>query len=69
MAPTCLYALPTASGHAPDEMEDGVLGNLLPDLEKSISMLLDSLWRYLAAPNALRHNVSEVLNWIQVWGT
>ena len=26
MAPTCLYALPTTSGHAPDGTADGVLG-------------------------------------------
>lgn len=31
MAPTCLYALPTMFGHAPDESADGVLGDLLPD--------------------------------------
>ena len=26
MAPTCLYALPTTSGHAPNETTDGVWG-------------------------------------------
>ncbi|KAJ8358599.1 hypothetical protein SKAU_G00151240 [Synaphobranchus kaupii] len=45
MAPACLYALPTMSGHAPDESADGVLGDLLPDLDQGISELLDSLWR------------------------
>ncbi|KAJ8345370.1 hypothetical protein SKAU_G00295630 [Synaphobranchus kaupii] len=69
MAPTCLYVLPTMSGHAPDETADGVLGDLLPDLDQGISELLDSLWRYLAAADAPRHNVPDVLNWIQFWRT
>ena len=69
MAPTCLYALPTTSGHALDETADGVLGDLLPDLDQGISELLDSLWRYLVVADAPIHNVPEVLNWIQVWGT
>lgn len=29
-------------GHAPDELVDGVLGDLLPDLDQGISKLLDS---------------------------
>ncbi|KAJ8359464.1 hypothetical protein SKAU_G00159890 [Synaphobranchus kaupii] len=29
------------SGHAPDELVDGVLGDLLPDLDQGISELLD----------------------------
>lgn len=33
MAPTCLYAFLTSSGHVPDETADGVLGDLLPDLD------------------------------------
>ncbi|KAJ8342163.1 hypothetical protein SKAU_G00320910 [Synaphobranchus kaupii] len=35
------------SGHAPDESADGVLGDLLPDLDQGINELLDSLWREL----------------------
>ncbi|CAB1458854.1 unnamed protein product [Pleuronectes platessa] len=33
MASACPYALPTTSGPAPDELVDGVLGDLLPDLD------------------------------------
>lgn len=47
----------------PDETADGILGELLPDLDLGIRVLLDSLWRYLAVL------VSEVLSWIQVCGT
>ena len=57
MAPVCLYALPTTSGHAPDESADGVMGDLFPDLDQGISELLDSLWQYLAASDAPIHNV------------
>ena len=48
MAPTSLYAHPTKSGHAPDELADGVLGDLIPDLDQGLSDLLHSLWQYLA---------------------
>lgn len=51
----CLYALPTTSGHAPDEAADGALGDLLPYLEQGISQLMDSLWQYLAASDSLIH--------------
>ena len=44
VASTCLYALPTTSGHAPDETTDGLLRDLLPDLDQGIGQLLDSLW-------------------------
>lgn len=37
----CLYALPIMSGHAPDELADGVLGHLFPELDQSLSELLD----------------------------
>lgn len=43
MAPACLYALPTKSGHAPDQSVDGVPEDLLPDLGQGITELLDSL--------------------------
>ncbi|KAL7849933.1 hypothetical protein SRHO_G00192820 [Serrasalmus rhombeus] len=33
VASTCLYDLPTMPGHAPDEVEDGLLRDLLPDLD------------------------------------
>ena len=69
MPPTCLYALPTAADHAPDETADGVLWDLLPKLDQGINVLLDSLWCYSAAADAPMHNVPEVLNWIQLWGT
>ncbi len=69
MAPMCLYALRTTSRRDPDELVDGVLEDLLPDLDQDISELLDSLWCYLAALDALIHNAPEVLNWIKVWGT
>ena len=46
MASTCLYVLLKPSGHAPDESTDGVLGDLLPDLDHNISELLDSVWLY-----------------------
>ncbi len=65
----CLYALPITSKHSSDEMMDGVLEDLLTDLDQGINELLDSLWRCLASSDALIHNVPEVLNWIQFWGT
>lgn len=55
MAPTCLYALPTASKHAPDEIMDGTLGDLVPDLDQGISELLDNLCCYLVAVDAPIH--------------
>ena len=57
MAPACLYALPTTSGHATDDSADGVLGDLLPDLDQGISELLDSLWQYLVVSDAPIQNV------------
>ena len=57
MAHACLYALTTMSGHAPDDSADGVLGELLPDLDMDISELLDSLWLYLALLDAPIQNV------------
>ena len=69
VASTCLYALPTMSGHAPDETTDVLLRDLLPDLDQGISQLLDSLWCDVASVDGTRHDVPEVLDWIQVWGT
>lgn len=68
MGPTSLYALPAMSEHAPVDMAEGVLGDLLPDLDQDIRELLDSLWHYLAVSDAMMRNVPEVLSWIQVWG-
>ena len=45
------------SGHAPEECPDGVLEDLLPDLDQGISELLHSLWQDLAASDTLIHNV------------
>lgn len=57
----CLYAL-TTCGHA--ELADGILGDLLQDLDQGIiSELLDSLWWSLAELNAPIHNITWVLNW------
>lgn len=64
VASTCLHTLPTISGYASTETDNIVLVDLT-DLQ-GISELLDCL---LAALDALTHNISEVLNWIQVWGT
>lgn len=40
MAPTCLYVLPTTSGQALNESEDGVLGDLLQNLQQSSTSAL-----------------------------
>ncbi len=58
MAPACLYACLTASGHAPKETKYGVLGYFLPDLDQGITELLDSL------RCNLKHNFPEVFYWI-----
>ena len=61
MASMCLYALPAMPGHAPDEMTDALLGDLLQDLDQSISQLLDSLWCNVALLDRARHDVPDVL--------
>ena len=61
--------LPTTPGHAPDEAADVLLRDLLPDLDLSISQLLDSLWCKVALVDGTRHDVPDVLDWIEVWGT
>ena len=58
MASTCLYALPTMSGHAPDETTEVLLRDLLPDLNYGITQLLDSLWCDVALLDGMRHNAS-----------
>ena len=65
----CLYDLPTMPGHAPDEAADVLLLDLLPDLDESISQLLDSLWCNVALVDRMRQDVPDVLDWIKVWGT
>ena len=69
VASTCLYDLTTTPGHAPDEAADVLQRDLLPDLDKSISQLLDSLWCNVALVDGTRHDVPDVLDCIQVWGT
>lgn len=44
MAPAFLCALLTMSGHVPNDLADGILGDLLSDLIQGIIELLDSLW-------------------------
>lgn len=50
LAPTCLYPLLAISRHVPLESADSFLEELLPDLDQSISKLLDSLWWSLVSP-------------------
>uniref|UniRef100_A0A1A8N5R2 Uncharacterized protein n=1 Tax=Nothobranchius pienaari TaxID=704102 RepID=A0A1A8N5R2_9TELE len=64
-ASTSLHDLSTAPGHAPDEMVDGHLRDLLPDPDYSIRQLLDNM----SLVDGVRHDVPVVLSWIQVWGT
>lgn len=45
--------------NAPDDMMDGVLGPLLPDLDQGITELLDTLWCNVAAPCGVTHNVQR----------
>ncbi len=45
-----------------DELVDGILEDLFPDLDKNTSELLDSLWCYIATLDVLIHNAPEVLN-------
>ncbi|TWW77579.1 hypothetical protein D4764_12G0009690 [Takifugu flavidus] len=50
------------SGHAPNETTNGVLGDLLPDLDQGIIELLDSLRINLVALDGPKHNVPEELS-------
>ncbi len=61
MDPMCLYAPLTISRHVPDEMANGVLWDLLSDMNQGITELLDNLWCNLVALDAPIHNVQEVL--------
>ena len=54
----------TMLGHAFNEMTDGVLGYFLPDLDQSITELLNRLMCNLAAPDGPKHNVPDVFFWI-----
>ena len=56
MASTCLYALPTTSGHAPDETTDGLLRDLLPDLDQGIG----NTWTVCGATSRWRMSMEEV---------
>lgn len=42
--------------------------DLISDPDKDNSELLDARWCYSVTPDALIHNILEVLSWIQVWG-
>ncbi|TWW81480.1 hypothetical protein D4764_01G0012950 [Takifugu flavidus] len=46
---------------APNETTNGVLGDLLPDLDQGITELLDSLRINPVAPDGPKHNVPEEL--------
>lgn len=59
----CLYALQTLSGHATDDLADGVLGELLSDLDEGINEILDC-GTALVAADAVIHSISGVLDWI-----
>ncbi|GAA6108089.1 putative helicase mov-10-B.2 [Tachysurus ichikawai] len=43
MAPKYPYALQTTSGQTPNELVNGILGDLIPDLDQGSSSLLDNL--------------------------
>lgn len=60
------------SGHAPDEATDGLLWDLRPDMDQGVSQLLRSLWRgchMAAVVDVAIHDVPEVTDWNQVWGS
>ncbi|KAJ8270563.1 hypothetical protein GJAV_G00116470 [Gymnothorax javanicus] len=66
VAPACLYALPTICGRASDESADGVLRDILPELDQGITYRQYGSWlirtpdRVLAAEEtqAVKENVS-----------
>lgn len=51
-------------GSVPCTMTDGILGDLLPDLDKDISQLLHSLCWDMVVEDVALHDVPEVLDWI-----
>lgn len=57
-----LYEFATTSGHAPDDMTDGLLGDLPPNLDWGISQLRR------ATVGASIRDIPEVPDRIQVWG-
>lgn len=50
--------------HAPNETTDGLLGELLLDLDQRITELLESLKWNLVLSNGTKHIVPEVFYWI-----
>lgn len=62
-APHMLYACLTVSGHVPDETTDGILGDLLPELDQGISELLGIL-RYRGVLLDLDGPVSGIKSFI-----
>jgi len=57
----CLFDLPTMPGHAPDEAGDVFLRDLLPEQSTP--------GQSVVLVDGSRHDVPDVLDWIQVWGT
>lgn len=51
-------------GRDPNKTTDGVLGELLPDLDQGSTELLDILRSNLAASDGPKHKVPELLYWI-----
>lgn len=71
VAAWCLDDLPTTPGHAAFYETTNRLPKDPPtDLDESVSQLLGSLWCNVATlVYRRRHDVPDVLNCIQVWGT
>lgn len=49
---------------APNETTDGVLGEHLPDVDRGVAELLDSLRCNLVVSDVAKHNVPEMFCWI-----
>ncbi|KAI3352194.1 hypothetical protein L3Q82_005162 [Scortum barcoo] len=71
VASTCLYDLPTTPGHAPDEVADRSPEGSppRPGLKHPPTPGQSVVWCNVALVDGARHDVPDVLNWIQVWGT
>lgn len=52
----CLYCCLKMLGQAPNEMKDGILGDVFPDLDQTITELLNSV-----TVIGLKHNIPEEL--------
>lgn len=60
MASMCLHALTTTSGYAPNEMADGVLGDLLPDLDLGHQLAPGQSVALLGSVGYTIHDIPEV---------